>query len=65
MNKELCPERPLPWSEQGLAAAVAALFLQSQPLGFGFCQGQPEPALKQGHLGRQVAAFAHFNFGVA
>jgi hypothetical protein len=69
MNLEFLLPRPKEFSrgacsEQGLAAPVATLFLQPQPLGLGFLKGQPEPALEQGHLGRQMAALTHFNFGV-
>jgi hypothetical protein len=57
-------ERTQARSEEGIAVAKPGLKLESAAAGIRLVRGKAPPALEQGHLGRQMAALAHFNFCV-
>jgi len=48
-------------SEERFAELIAILLLQITAPGLGFFSRQPVAVLEQGHLGRQMAAFVHFD----
>lgn len=57
-------ERTQARSEEGIAVAKPGLKLESAAAGIRLVRGKAPPALEQGHLGRQVAAFPHLHRSV-